>query len=146
MSIQYCSNFGFLQERRFKELFDTIPSLDDLYALETEGLRPNVILVNMHKDKKLSMLKQLTLTLVKGLSSTPAVVVKKIAGLVRHLLFCCLYWGLVLVSFLFLVEGMINFSFTFLSCVSNHNAYLRLRCYQNIANKIKLSLKYMYNI
>ncbi|KAM3362123.1 serine/threonine-protein kinase EDR1 isoform X1 [Capsicum galapagoense] len=69
-------------ERRFKELFDTIPSLDELYALETEGLRPNVILVNMHKDKKLSMLKQLTLTLVKGLSSTPAVVVKKIAGLV----------------------------------------------------------------
>lgn len=86
----------FLQERRFKELFYTIPSLDDLYALETEGLRPNVILVNLHKDKKLSMLKQLTLTLVKGLSSTPAVVVKKIAGLVRHLLFCCLYWGLVL--------------------------------------------------
>lgn len=109
MSIQYCSNFEFLQERRFKELFDTIPSLDDLYALETEGLRPNVILVNMHKDKKLSMLKQLTLTLVKGLSSTPAVVVKKIAGLVRHLLFCCLYWDLVLVSFLFLVEGMITF-------------------------------------
>ncbi|KAL3345196.1 hypothetical protein AABB24_024238 [Solanum stoloniferum] len=71
-----------IPERRFKELFDTIPSLDDLYALETEGLRPNVILVNMHKDKKLSMLKQLTLTLVKGLSSTPAVVVKKIAGLV----------------------------------------------------------------
>ncbi|KAJ8549479.1 hypothetical protein K7X08_033186 [Anisodus acutangulus] len=69
-------------ERRFKEHFDTIPSLDDLYALETEGLRPNVILVNLHKDKKLSMLKQLTLTLVKGLSSTPAVVVKKIAGLV----------------------------------------------------------------
>lgn len=71
-----------IPERRFKELFDTIPSLDDLYALETEGLRPNVILVNLHKDKKLSMLKQLTLTLVKGLSSTPAVVVKKIAGLV----------------------------------------------------------------
>ncbi|CAN4084214.1 unnamed protein product [Withania somnifera] len=71
-----------IPERRFKELFDTIPSLDDLYALETEGLRPNVILVNLHKDKKLSMLKQLTLTLVKGLSSTPAAVVKKIAGLV----------------------------------------------------------------
>ncbi|XP_059290669.1 serine/threonine-protein kinase EDR1-like isoform X1 [Lycium ferocissimum] len=71
-----------IPERRFKEHFDTIPSLDDLYALETEGLRPNVILVNLHKDKKLSMLKQLTLTLVKGLSSTPAVAVKKIAGLV----------------------------------------------------------------
>ncbi|CAN4105596.1 unnamed protein product [Withania somnifera] len=71
-----------IPERRFKELFDTIPSLDDLNALEIEGLRPNAILVNLHKDKKLSMLKQLTLTLVKGLSSTPAVVVKKIAGLV----------------------------------------------------------------
>lgn len=69
--------------------------MDDLYALEAEGLRPNVILVNLHKDKKLSMLKQLTLTLVKGLHSTPAVVVKKIAGLVRHLLSCCLYWHLV---------------------------------------------------
>ncbi|MCD7446189.1 hypothetical protein HAX54_045246 [Datura stramonium] len=68
--------------KKIREQFDTIPSLDDLYALETEGLRPNVILVNLHKDKKLSMLKQLTLTLVKGLSSTPAVVVKKIAGLV----------------------------------------------------------------
>lgn len=71
-----------IPERRFKEHFDTIPSLDDLYALDAEGLRPNVILVNLHKDKKLSMLKQLTLTLVKGLHSTPAVVVKKIAGLV----------------------------------------------------------------
>nr|GLL45860.1 serine/threonine-protein kinase EDR1-like isoform X2 [Ipomoea trifida]GMD87733.1 serine/threonine-protein kinase EDR1-like isoform X1 [Ipomoea batatas] len=71
-----------IPERRFKELFDTIPSLEDLFALDAEGLRPNVILVDTLKDKKLSMLKQLTLTLVKGLSSSPAAVIKKIAELV----------------------------------------------------------------
>ncbi|CAI9782067.1 unnamed protein product [Fraxinus pennsylvanica] len=69
-------------ERRFKELFDTIPSLDELYTLETEGLRPNVIIVDTHKDKKLSMLKQLAVTLVKGLNSSPTAMIKKIAGLV----------------------------------------------------------------
>ncbi|KAL9146225.1 hypothetical protein ABFS82_13G096300 [Erythranthe guttata] len=69
-------------ERRFKELFDTIPSLDELHALDVEGLRPNVILVDTRKDKKLSMLKQLTITLVKGLNSNPAAMIKKIAGLV----------------------------------------------------------------
>ncbi|RAL44742.1 hypothetical protein DM860_003501 [Cuscuta australis] len=71
-----------IPERRFKELFDTIPSLDDLFSLDVEGLRPNVIVVDTLKDKKLSMLKQLTLTLVKGLSASPAAVVKKIAALV----------------------------------------------------------------
>jgi len=70
-----------VQERRLKELFDIIPSFDDLYALRSEGLRADVILVD-DKDKKLSMLKQLTVTLVKGLSSNPAAVIKKIAGLV----------------------------------------------------------------
>ncbi|XP_052181016.1 probable serine/threonine-protein kinase SIS8 isoform X2 [Diospyros lotus] len=70
-----------LEERRLKELFDIIPSFDDLYALRSEGLRADVILVD-DKDKKLSMLKQLTVTLVKGLSSNPAAVIKKIAGLV----------------------------------------------------------------
>ncbi|KAI3456149.1 hypothetical protein Pfo_012812 [Paulownia fortunei] len=69
-------------ERRFKELFDTIPSIDELHALDAEGLRPNVILVDTRKDKKLSMLKQLAITLVKGLNSNPAAMIKKIAGLV----------------------------------------------------------------
>ncbi|KAL8460669.1 hypothetical protein ACS0TY_031475 [Phlomoides rotata] len=68
-------------ERRFKELFDTIPSMDELHALDAEGLRPNVILVDARKDKKLSMLKQLAITLVKGLNSNPAAMIKKIAGL-----------------------------------------------------------------
>ena len=71
-----------MQDRRFKELFDTIPSLDELYALGSEGLRAYVILVDADKDKKLSMLKQLIATLVRGLNSNPPAVVKKIAGLV----------------------------------------------------------------
>uniref|UniRef100_A0A5B7C033 non-specific serine/threonine protein kinase n=1 Tax=Davidia involucrata TaxID=16924 RepID=A0A5B7C033_DAVIN len=74
--------YSLIPERRLKELFDTIPSLDELYALDSEGLRADVILVDADKDKKLSMLKQLTVTLVKGLNSNPAAVIKKIAGLV----------------------------------------------------------------
>ena len=70
-----------MQERRLKELFDSIPSLDELHALYSEGLRADVIVVD-DKDKKLSMLKQLTVTLVKGLNSNPAAVIIKIAGLV----------------------------------------------------------------
>ncbi|XP_041994279.1 serine/threonine-protein kinase EDR1-like isoform X1 [Salvia splendens] len=69
-------------ERRFKELFDTIPSIDELQALDADGLRPNVILVDARKDKKLSMLKQLAVTLVRGLNPNPAAITKKLAGLV----------------------------------------------------------------
>ncbi|XP_073017084.1 probable serine/threonine-protein kinase SIS8 isoform X1 [Primulina eburnea] len=69
-------------ERRIKELFDIVPSLDDLHTLDAEGLQPNVIIVDARKDKKLFMLKQLAATLVKGLHSSPAAMVKKISGLV----------------------------------------------------------------
>ncbi|XP_073147149.1 probable serine/threonine-protein kinase SIS8 [Henckelia pumila] len=69
-------------ERRFKELFDIVPSLDDLHTVDIEGLRPNVIVVDARKDKKLFMLKQLAATLAKGLHSSPAAMVKKISGLV----------------------------------------------------------------
>ncbi|KAL1555987.1 putative serine/threonine-protein kinase SIS8 isoform X2 [Salvia divinorum] len=69
-------------ERRFKELFYSIPSIDELQALDADGLRPNVILVDAHKDKKLSMLKQLAITLVRGLNPNPAAIIKKLAGLV----------------------------------------------------------------
>lgn len=69
-------------ERRFKELFNIVPSLDDLHTLDIEGLRPNVIVVDARKDKKLFMLKQLAATLAKGLHSSPAAMVKKISGLV----------------------------------------------------------------
>ncbi|XP_070661419.1 probable serine/threonine-protein kinase SIS8 isoform X7 [Malus domestica] len=71
-----------LIEKRLKEIFDDIPTLDELHALEAEGLRAEVILVDTAKDKKLSMLKQLIVALVKGLNSYPAEMIKKIAGLV----------------------------------------------------------------
>lgn len=50
--------------------------------MDADGLRPNVIIVDARKDKKLSMLKQLAATLVKGLNPNPAAIIKKIAGLV----------------------------------------------------------------
>lgn len=51
--------------------------------MDLEGLKAEVIIVNTEKDKTLSMLQQLIVTLVKGLNSNPAAIVKKIAGLVR---------------------------------------------------------------
>ncbi|KAL6975929.1 mitogen-activated protein kinase kinase kinase [Sarracenia purpurea var. burkii] len=81
-------------EKRLKELFDDIPTLDELYALKIEGHRVDIILVNTEKDKKLSMLKQLTVALVKGLNLNPAAVIKKIATLFRItttlILSCCI--------------------------------------------------------
>uniref|UniRef100_A0A7N0TW33 non-specific serine/threonine protein kinase n=1 Tax=Kalanchoe fedtschenkoi TaxID=63787 RepID=A0A7N0TW33_KALFE len=74
--------YSILMDRRLKEHLDTIPSLEDLNNLYLEGLQVEVILVNADKDRKLSMLKQLILTLVKGLNSNTAAIIKKIAGLV----------------------------------------------------------------
>ncbi|XP_008448242.2 serine/threonine-protein kinase EDR1 isoform X5 [Cucumis melo] len=74
--------YSVILDKRLKERFHSIPSLDELRALEAEGYRNDVILVETEKDKKLSMLKQLILTLVKGLNSNPAAIIKKIAGLV----------------------------------------------------------------
>lgn len=71
-----------LQDKKLKELYDDIPTLEELHALELEGLRADVILVDAEKDRKLSMLKQLIVALVKGLNSNTAAVIKKIAGLV----------------------------------------------------------------
>lgn len=48
-----------------------------------EGFKADVILVDTKKDKKLFMLKQLIVALVKGMNSNPAAVIKKTAGLVR---------------------------------------------------------------
>ncbi|XP_074333626.1 uncharacterized protein LOC141671328 isoform X3 [Apium graveolens] len=78
--------YSILLEKGIKELFDMIPSLDELYAMDLKGVALDVVIVDMRKDKKLSMLKQLTLTLVKGLRSNPVAVIKKIAGLVAD---CC---------------------------------------------------------
>ncbi|XP_009626516.1 serine/threonine-protein kinase EDR1 isoform X2 [Nicotiana tabacum] len=74
--------YSVVPEKRLKELFEDIPTLDELHALEPEGLGADVIVVDTKKDKKLSMLKQLIVALVKGLNSTPAAMIKKIAGLV----------------------------------------------------------------
>lgn len=76
-----------LQDKRLKELFDTIPTRDDLFLLGAEGLKAEIILVDAEKDKKLSRLKQLTAALVKRLSANPALLIKKIAGLVSSHLF-----------------------------------------------------------
>ncbi|KAH0744855.1 hypothetical protein KY290_032848 [Solanum tuberosum] len=74
--------YSVVAEKRLKEIFEDIPTFDELQALELEGLRADIILVDFEKDKKLSMLKQLILALVKGLGSNPAAIIKKIAGLV----------------------------------------------------------------
>ncbi|KAJ6830695.1 ATP binding protein [Iris pallida] len=73
--------YSIIPDKKLKELFDAIPSLDDLYCLGVEGFKA-VILVDAEKDKKLSMLKQLSAALVKGLNTNPALLIKKIAGLV----------------------------------------------------------------
>ena len=75
-----------MQEKRLKALFDNIPTLDELRG---EGFRADIILVDAEKDRKLCMLKQLIVALVKGLNSNPAVMIKKIAGLVRTLIVSC---------------------------------------------------------
>lgn len=78
--------YYFVQEKKLKDRFDYVPTLDELSALELDGLRADIILVDSEKDKKLSMLKQLIVTLAKGLSSNPAAMIKKIAGIVSILL------------------------------------------------------------
>ncbi|CAN1199799.1 Probable serine/threonine-protein kinase SIS8 [Linum perenne] len=69
-------------DKKLKEHFESLPTLDELHALGNEALRADVIVVDVKKDKKLSMLKQLIVTLVRGLSANPASMIKKIAGLV----------------------------------------------------------------
>ncbi|KAF5810868.1 hypothetical protein HanPI659440_Chr04g0168451 [Helianthus annuus] len=59
-----------------------IPSLEELHAFELKGFKLSVIVVDLHKDKKVSMLQQLALTLAKGLTSNPAAVIKTIGELV----------------------------------------------------------------
>ncbi|XP_050248476.1 serine/threonine-protein kinase EDR1-like [Quercus robur] len=74
--------YSVIPEKRLKELFDAIPTLDELHAMGEEGFKADTILVDVEKDKKLSMLKQLIVALVKGLNSNPPAMIKKIAGLV----------------------------------------------------------------
>ncbi|KAL3632282.1 hypothetical protein CASFOL_025266 [Castilleja foliolosa] len=74
--------YSIVPDKRLKELYEDIPSLEELHALELEGLRAEVILVDAGKDRKLSMIKQLIVALVKGVNTKTAAVIKKIAGLV----------------------------------------------------------------
>ncbi|XP_066312252.1 probable serine/threonine-protein kinase SIS8 isoform X2 [Miscanthus floridulus] len=74
--------YSIIPDKKLKETFPTIPSLDDLQNLEADGLKADIIIVDTERDKKIFMLKQLSAALVKGLSSSPALVIKKIAGLV----------------------------------------------------------------
>lgn len=73
--------YSLIPDIKLKDLFPTIPSLDELQSLGMDGLKADIILVDTEKDKKLCMLKQLSAAF-KGLSSNPALVIKKIASLV----------------------------------------------------------------
>ncbi|KAG0485590.1 hypothetical protein HPP92_009669 [Vanilla planifolia] len=74
--------YSVIPEKKLKDHFYSIPTLDDLCALDAEGLKADIILVDSEKDKKLFMLKQLSAALVKGLNNNPRLLIKKIAGLV----------------------------------------------------------------
>ncbi|XP_042385311.1 probable serine/threonine-protein kinase SIS8 isoform X4 [Zingiber officinale] len=74
--------YSVIPDRKIKELFSTIPSPDDLHSLGMEGFKADIILVDAEKDKKLSILKQLSAAMVKGLHNNPALLIKKIACLV----------------------------------------------------------------
>ncbi|KAL8510829.1 hypothetical protein ACS0TY_017588 [Phlomoides rotata] len=74
--------YSVVPDKKLKELYDDIPTLEELHALEVEGFRADIILVDAEKDRKISMLKKLIVALVKGLNSNTAAVIKKIAGLV----------------------------------------------------------------
>uniref|UniRef100_A0A7N0TZQ8 non-specific serine/threonine protein kinase n=1 Tax=Kalanchoe fedtschenkoi TaxID=63787 RepID=A0A7N0TZQ8_KALFE len=74
--------YSVVPEKRLKELFSCVPTLDELSALEDEDVKPDIILVDTNKDKKLLMLKELAVALVRGLKSNPSAIIRKIARLV----------------------------------------------------------------
>ncbi|XP_072966892.1 probable serine/threonine-protein kinase SIS8 [Typha angustifolia] len=74
--------YSIIPDKTLKEFYANIPSLEDLHSLGMNGVKADIILVDSEKDKKLSMLKQLSAALVKGLNRNPALQIKKIAGLV----------------------------------------------------------------
>lgn len=103
------------QDKKLKELYEDVPTLEELHALELEGLRADIILVDAEKDRKLSMLKQLIIALVKGLNTNTPAVIKKIAGLVSIIWSGKTSFALWKVIFA-LVSDMLLFSCSFLSC------------------------------
>ncbi|XP_051135037.1 serine/threonine-protein kinase EDR1 isoform X3 [Andrographis paniculata] len=74
--------YSVVPDKKIKERFQDIPTLEELHALELEGLRADVILVDAERDRKLCKLKQFIVAVVKGLNTNVAAVIKKIAGLV----------------------------------------------------------------
>ncbi|KAG6477482.1 hypothetical protein ZIOFF_066749 [Zingiber officinale] len=56
--------YSIIPDKKLMELFNTIPSPDDVYSLGLEGSKADIILVDFDKDKKLSMLKQLSAAMV----------------------------------------------------------------------------------
>ncbi|XP_057792364.1 serine/threonine-protein kinase EDR1-like isoform X2 [Salvia miltiorrhiza] len=74
--------YSIVADKKLKELYKDIPTIDDLRGLETNGFKVDIILVDAEKDKKLSKLKQYIVALVKGLHANPPAMIKKIAGLV----------------------------------------------------------------
>ncbi|URE07075.1 STYKc [Musa troglodytarum] len=61
--------YSVIPDKKLKELYETIPSPDDIYSLGMEGFKADIILVDADKDKKLCRLKQLSAAMVKGLHS-----------------------------------------------------------------------------
>lgn len=76
--------YSVVPNRILKAQFDTIPTREELSALGPEGVRADAILVDSEKDIKLAKVKELTVALVKGLSSSPALVIRKIAEVVSE--------------------------------------------------------------
>lgn len=107
-----------------KELFDTIPTPEDLCSLGMEGLRADIILVDADKDKKLTMVKQLSAALVKG-ATNRASLIKKIAGLVNTMQFIGLTSILVLVI-------IFASNFYYLSCLSKVYSNLRMLVFHGL--------------
>lgn len=74
--------YSVIPDKTAKARFSRIPSLDDLCSLAAEGFKADAIIVDAEKDKRLAKLKQFTVASVKGLSSNPASMIKKIADVV----------------------------------------------------------------
>lgn len=74
--------YSIIPSKILKARFDSIPTPEELCAMGPEAARADAILVDSEKDIKLAKLKEFTVAAVKGLSSNPAVVIRKIAEVV----------------------------------------------------------------
>lgn len=74
--------YSVIPDKKLKARFSAIPTPDELSALGPESVIADAVLVDAEKDKRVAKLKQFTIALVKGLSSNPASMIKKIAEVV----------------------------------------------------------------